>query len=291
MLTGTPERPRPPRLSGQVGRLVFDIGAPIALYYVLHGAGVSSLVALAAGAVLPALGALWQLAVRHRVDMVAVVVLATISGSLVLSVLAHSPRFLLAKDGLITGIWGAWFLATLAARRPAAFLFAQPLLEGRRVFAVTSWDALWAAEPRFRRIWRVATVWWAAGLLADAVIRVVMAYTLPVDVVPGLGGALYPVTFILLQVITNVYYQRAGLNRILGARWRRPGSQDGTAPPGPARGGQAPAAGNGSGRPGSDAAAQQQDDEHDDHDDHDGAYSDVHRSGSSQSVLPAQPGG
>lgn len=291
MLTGTPGAPRLPRLSRQVGGLVFDIGGPIALYYALRGAGVSSLAALGAGAVLPAFGVLWQLAVRHRVDMIGVVVLATIAGSLVISVLAHSPRFLLAKDGLITGIWGVWFLATLAARRPAAFLFARPLLEGRRVFAVTSWDALWAAEPRFRRIWGVATVWWGAGLLADAVIRVVMAYTLPVDVVPGLGGALYPVTFILLQLITNVYYQRAGLNRMLGARWGRAAGPAGTAPPGPARGGQAPAAGNVSGRPGSDAAAQQQDDEHDDHDDHDGAYSDVHRSGSSQSVMPAQPGG
>ena len=268
---------------------MFDIGAPIAVYYALRSAGVPSLAALAAGAVLPALGALWQLAVRHRADMVAVVVLATMAGSLVISLIAHSPRFLLARDGLITGIWGAWFLATLAARRPAAFLFARPLMEGRRVFAVTSWDELWAADPRFRRIWRVSTVLWAAGLLADAVIRVVMAYTLPVDVVPGLGGALYPVTFILLQLVTNVYYQFAGLNRMLGARWLAPaGRPDGTAgarPCGAGPGGPELRV------PGSDAAAQQQDDEHDDHDDHDGADTDVHRSGSSQSVLRAQPGG
>ena len=229
-----PQPVRPPRLRRQIGGLVFDIGAPIAVYYLLHGAGVSSLVALAAGAVPPALGALWQLAARHRVDMVAVLVLATLAGSLVISLIVHSPRFLLAKDGLITGIWGAWFLATLAARRPAAFLFARPLLEGRRVFAVTSWDALWDAEPRFRRIWRVATVWWAAGLLADAAIRMVVAFTLPVDVVPALGGALYPVTFIVLQLITNVYYQLAGLNRLLGARWLPAAAPEaaGTAPPG-----------------------------------------------------------
>jgi hypothetical protein len=84
---------------------------------------------------------------------------------------------------------------------------------------VRDWDALWDAEPRFRRIWRVSTVIWGLALLADAVIRVVMAYTLPVDVVPGLGGALYPVTFVLIQIVTNVYYQVAGLNRLLGARW------------------------------------------------------------------------
>ncbi len=294
-MTGPASRPVPPRLRRQIGGLVFDIGAPIAVYYVLRGAGVSSLAALAAGAVLPALGALWQLAVRHRVDMIAVVVLATVAGSLAVSLIVHSPRFLLARDGLITGIWGAWFLATLAARRPAAFLFARPLLEGRRVFAVTSWDALWDAEPRFRRIWRVATVWWAAGLLADAVIRMVMAYTLPVDVVPGLGGALYPVTFIVLQLITNVYYQLAGLNRLLGARWlaaAAPGAAGtaAAAPPGPGPGG-APAGQGGPGRSGSDAAPQQQDDKHDDDDDHDGADSDVHRSGSSQPVLRTQPGG
>jgi hypothetical protein len=51
------------------------------------------------------------------------------------------------------------------------------------------------------------------------VIRVVMSYTLPVAAVPGLGGALWPVTFVVLQVLTNTYYHFAGLNRMLGARW------------------------------------------------------------------------
>ena len=60
---------------------------------------------------------------------------------------------------------------------------------------------------------------WGLALLADAVIRVVMSYTLPVDVVPGLGAALYPVTFVVIQIVTNIYYQFAGLNRLLGARW------------------------------------------------------------------------
>jgi len=68
----------------------------------------------------------------------------------------------------------------------------------------------------------VASIMWAVGLLADAVLRVVMSYTLPIPVVPGLGGALWPVTFVLLQIVSNVYYHRAGLYRILGAAWIRP---------------------------------------------------------------------
>jgi hypothetical protein len=214
-----PASPAAARLGRQIGALVFDIAAPIGLYYGLRAAGLSSLQALAIGAVIPAASAAWVLIRQRRANMVALLVLGTMAASLIISVISHSPRFLLAKDGLITSVWGIWFLASLWGRRPAAFLFARPLMEGRRAFAVRDWDALWDAEPRFRRIWRVSTVIWGLALLADAVIRVVMSYALPVDVVPGLGGALYPVTFVVIQIVTNIYYQFAGLNRLLGARW------------------------------------------------------------------------
>jgi hypothetical protein len=220
---GPDDRARPQGGGRLLARLAFDIGAPIAVYYVLRGLGAGNLMALGAGAVLPALSAGYTLAVKRRADGVALCVLATILASIIVSVVARDPRFLLAKDGLITGLWGLWFLASVRARRPAAFGFARPLMEGRRMFAVRDWDALWQAEPAFRRIWRVSTVIWGTGLLADAAVRVVMSYTLPVAVVPGLGGALWPVTFVLVQIITNIYYQAAGLNRLLGARWLTPG--------------------------------------------------------------------
>jgi hypothetical protein len=203
--------------------LVLDIGAPIGLYYGLRGAGVSNLVALGAGAIVPAVGVIVQLITKRRLDgvggVVVVSVLATIAGSLI----TDDTRFLLAREGFITAMWGLWFLATLRARwgplarRPAAFALARPLMEGRRAFGAVSWEELWDTEPAFRRIWRVSTVMWGVGLLVDAALRVLMSYTLPVAVVPGLGGALWPVTFIVLQVVTNVYYHRAGLYRILGA--------------------------------------------------------------------------
>lgn len=209
-----------------MGRLGFDVGAPIVLYYLLRGLGLSSLAALAVGAVLPALGAGYTLVTKRRADGLALLVLATMVISISVSLIVRDPRFLLARDGIITGLWGAWFLASVWARRPAAFMFARPLLEGRKMFAVRDWDALWEAEPGFRRIWRVSSVMWGTGMLADAAARVAMSWTLPVSAVPALGGALWPVTFVVLQVVTNVYYQAAGLNRMLGARhaarsWRR----------------------------------------------------------------------
>jgi hypothetical protein len=209
-----------PRPSRQLAQLAVNIGGPILVYYVLNGAGVKNLVALAAGAALPAIGSLYTLARRRTLDPVGVFMVATFSASILISVIAHSPRFLLAKDGLITGVWGLWFLASIRAHRPAAFVFARPFMEGMRIYAGRSWDALWEAEPRFRHIWWVSSALWGLGLLIDAGARVVIAYTLPVHTVPGLGGLLYPVTFVVLQIVTNVYYARAGLNQLLGARWR-----------------------------------------------------------------------
>ena len=55
-------------------------------------------------------------------------------------------------------------------------------------------------------MWKVSSVMYGVGTLLDAVLRVVFAYTLPPDVVPGLGTALVAVTTIVLMVMTNVYY-------------------------------------------------------------------------------------
>ena len=109
--------PAPASLGRQLAALVFDIAAPIGLYYGLRAAGLSSLLALAAGAVIPAASAAWTLARQRRANMIALLVLGTIVVSLVISVISASPRFLLAKDGLLTGVWGIWFLASVWARR------------------------------------------------------------------------------------------------------------------------------------------------------------------------------
>jgi hypothetical protein len=217
-------KPESPRRT--LALLVLDIGAPIGLYYGLHGAGVSTLVALGAGALVPAVGVIVQLITRRRLDGVGGVVVVSVLATIVLSLLTDNPRFLLAREGFITALWGLWFLATLRAKRPAAFRLARPLMEGRRSFGRASWDELWATEPAFGRIWRVSTVMWGVGLLVDAAVRVLMSYTLPVSVVPGLGGALWPVTFIVLQLVTNLYYHRAGLYRMLGASWISRGTDD-----------------------------------------------------------------
>lgn len=116
--SGSPSDRRRPGGGRQLAGLVVDIGAPIAVYYLLHGLGTGNLVALGAGAALPALSAGYTLASKRRLDGVALFVLATILASILVSVTVRDPRLLLAKDGLITGLWGLWFLGSVRARRP-----------------------------------------------------------------------------------------------------------------------------------------------------------------------------
>ena len=60
-------------------------------------------------------------------------------------------------------------------------------------------------------MWRVSSVMSAVGTITDAVIRVVMAYTMPADELPGLGTGLVLVTSMVLIVVTNVYYIACGV--------------------------------------------------------------------------------
>lgn len=195
--------------------LVTDLAGPIALYYGLRAAGASNVVALTVGTVPPLLSAVVKFIKQRKVDTLGVFVAAIFVLSIVASLVTDSPRFLLLKDGWLTGAAGGAFLASLWGRRPLAFGFSRPLLERRFSSGKETWDDLWDRVPRFRRIWQVSTVFWGVGLILDAVLRVVIAYALPVDMVPLWNGIQYGVFTLLLLVITNIYHARAGLWDIL----------------------------------------------------------------------------
>jgi hypothetical protein len=184
--------------------VLLDVVAPVASYYGLRAAGVSVYLALVAGAIGPGISTTVGLIRGRAADGLAVFVVTTMLLGLGVSLVTGSPRFVLAKEGWVTAVGAVWFLASARTRRPLAFRFARSLLEGRPAFTGESWDSIWQRNPGFRRLWRVSSVIWGAGLLADAGIRVVIAYTLPIDLVPAIAAALYPVTFLVLQVLDQI---------------------------------------------------------------------------------------
>lgn len=195
----------------RVLRVAVDFGAPLAAYYLLRLLGTGIYLSLLVSTLLSAVPGVIGFLRRREVDGLSAYMTAMMFGSIVIALLSGSTRFLLAKEAILTGVTGIWFVASIAAHRPLVYLFTRPILEGRLGWP-PDWDHLWTRHPRFRRMWRISSAAWGTGLLADAALRVVMAYTLPPDTVPALGTALYAATTVLLILTTNAYYltQRPG---------------------------------------------------------------------------------
>jgi intracellular septation protein A len=194
-----------------VTNLVVDLVAPIALYYGLRAAGVDQLLALLAGGAAPLVHVLWQVAKTRKVGGLALFTLTILVLSVGASFLTGSERFLLAKDGWLTAAAGLWLLATLRTNRPFIYEAARPIADAKAKTPEDTWTHRFATSESFRHGMRVVTAAWGIALVLDAVVRAVMAYTLPVDLVPGLGGAQYAVLFVGLQIFGQVYGQRTGL--------------------------------------------------------------------------------
>lgn len=188
---------------------------PVALYYGLRAVGASVYLALLAGAVVPAVTTLGGVIRSRTIDRLGAFMLSIMLFGVAVAVIAGSPRFLLAKEAWVTAAVGVWFVLSARGPRPLSFVFARAMLEGRPPFTDEPWDQLWERSPGFRQGWRTSSLIWGVGSLFDAAGRVVLAYTLPVDVVPALTPVMFVASFVVLALIDQINYQRTGLRRLL----------------------------------------------------------------------------
>ncbi len=215
-LATTPGTRRRPRwLRPGLLWFAFDLLVPTALFYVMVWLGTGLYLALLVSAGLSTVSALVSYRRGTGGQSFAPYMLVLQLAAFGIAFVSGSDRFLLAKESLLTAAVGFWFIGSIWAARPLAYVFTKPLLEGAwgRRWGLTgpSWEVLWEREPHFRRIWRVSSVMWGIATLIDAVLRVVLAYTLPIETVPLMQTAMFIVTLLLMQVVTHVWYARAGL--------------------------------------------------------------------------------
>jgi hypothetical protein len=198
-------RSRRQQAVGTALRVAVGFVVPSLLYYALRGLGSGVYLALVVSTVVSTLPSLVALVQGRRVDGLSTYLTAMMLGGLAVSLLPGSTRFLLAREALMTGVTGVWFLTSARGQRPLAYRFSKPLVEGRLRWP-GNWDGLWEHSPRFRRMWRVSSTIWGVGVLLDAALRVLLAYTVRPDLVPALGLALYLVSLVVLNLVTTVWY-------------------------------------------------------------------------------------
>ncbi|MFB7784217.1 VC0807 family protein [Streptomyces vinaceus] len=208
-------QPKPPVRSGGAAALgwILTIGlnvvAPIITYIQLHDHGWSEFGALLVSGAWPVLDSAISLAWRRKLDEFAIVTLVFLVITAVVSLVgAHSARALLIKDSGVTGLFGALCLATLLAPRPLMFYFGRKFATDGTPESTAWWNGLWQYDG-FRRTMTVMTTVWGVAYLAEAAVRVGLAYLLPTDTMVVVSPVLIYGTLGLLALWTARYAKRS----------------------------------------------------------------------------------
>lgn len=190
--------------------LIRDVVLPYAVYYFVHKLGVSNVSSLAAGGAVNVFFTLRGLIRERRVEPLGLIIMITFALGIVASYLTGDARFALAKDSLLTGGVGIAFLLSLLARRPVMYLMIRQMItHGDKAMAAVI-DARWDSSAAFRSSQRLMTAVWGAGLMADAVIRLIVISIVSVSTGAAASTAILLATFVVLIAWTRLYLPRRG---------------------------------------------------------------------------------
>ena len=193
-------------------QLILEMALPLAGYYGLRAAGASTWLSVAAGSAIAAPWIVYSAIRNRRFDVTAAFSLSLVVASGVMSLVTGDPRLLLVRDSWLGALFGTWILATLMTQRPFLMVTSRAIVVAKVGEAgATAWEGRWDREPDFRRHVRILSAIWGVVLLADAGVRIVLAYSLPVDAVPGVSTIQWLVVLGCLLGFHTWYVTRTGL--------------------------------------------------------------------------------
>lgn len=208
-------QPGPPARSGGTAALGWiltiglDVAAPIITYNQLRDHGWSEFSAMLVSGAWPVLDTAISVAWRRKVDEFAIITLVFVAITATVSLIgAHSARALLIKDSGVTGLFGALCLATLLAPRPLMFYFSRKFATDGTPESTAWWNGLWQYEG-FRRTMTVMTTVWGVTYLAEAGLRIALAYALPTDTMVIISPIMIYAVLGMLGAWTAFYGKRS----------------------------------------------------------------------------------
>jgi hypothetical protein len=185
---------------------VFDVGGPLAIYYSLRAAGISTVVALVVSGVPPALGIGLSVRRHRRIDAIGVVVLFGIAAGAVVGLATGSARLVLIDGTVPSGVLGLACFGSLLTSRPLMFRVALQFIgpdsaQGREF-------AGWWQHPgaaRFRHMFGVITVVWGAVFLAETVAQIAIIESASISTAKTTSNVMPIVVAVLAVAWTTLY--------------------------------------------------------------------------------------
>lgn len=195
-----------PRTRNRPWLLIVDIAVPLALFYGLKAVGASDLTALLVGVIPGLISSAVSLVRNRRTDLVGMAVVLSMVFSTVVAVMGGDARLLLVRNAWISLPFAGITLWSLRHPRPLTYTVTQAMMPRRAPVM----EQLWETNARFRDAWKWITIYWGIAAIIDAVVRIVVSYTLPIDVVPATDPIITVLTIVALQVPTHVLLRRSG---------------------------------------------------------------------------------
>ena len=163
--------------------LAFNVALPILVFNLLTKCGVSTLCALIAGGLGPAIDNIRAWVKSRRLEPLGIIVMAFIALGAAASLISGSVFFTQIKESFLTAAFGLVCLGSLLIGRPLMFYLMRPFVAGNDPERLIWWNSLWQ-YPRFRAALRLVTAVWGLGYLVEALLRVGFALALsPAQVV------------------------------------------------------------------------------------------------------------
>ena len=178
--------------------LVVDVAMPIITFNVLIHYGVSTLWALAAGGLFPALNNVRVWVTSRRLEPLGIIVITFLAIGTAASLISGSVFFVLVKESVLTAAFGFLCLGSLLRERPLMFYINRQFVAGDDPAKLEWWNGLWQ-YPGFRAAQRTVTAVWGVAYLAEAILRVGFALVLsPAEVVTISPIMAFGVTIVLI---------------------------------------------------------------------------------------------
>src|SRR5579862_8468123 len=195
-----------------VRRILFDITLnaiiPVILYRLSkRHISPSELTALAIAAIFPLSKSIFDLLRQRQFDPIALVVLLGIVTSGAALLFGGSPRILLVRESLFTGVFGLACFVSLLLPRPMMFYFGRHFVAGDDAQKRERFDASWEL-PEVRFANRFITIVWGAVYVAELIVRVILIYTLSTQVVLVLAPVLIGGASVFTIIWTFRYVRR-----------------------------------------------------------------------------------
>lgn len=160
---------------------LLDVAGPFIAYAVAHTFGVRGVWAMTAAGLVATLSTAVNSLRRKRLDGVGALVILEIVASVVMLLLVHDPRLLLARPSVYSAIAAGYLGLSAFVGRPLSFSGSQMMVARGDPVRLAAFERTWENSAEFRRTHRAVTFAMGVCLAVDSVLRVVIVYAAPVE--------------------------------------------------------------------------------------------------------------